>query len=139
MKLHTYLNFNGNCRAAFDFYEKHLGGKTQMMMTHAEAPAGPQSHPDWGSAILHARMTIGDTELLASDVPPERHQPMRSAYLSLTLDSAEEADRIYGVLSEGGEVFMPIQETFWAYRFAILRDSFGTLWMINADKPMPNA
>jgi PhnB protein len=138
MKLHTYLNFNGNCRAAFEFYEKHLGGKILMMMTHSEAPpdphapAGPAEH---GSAILYSRMKLGETDLMGSDVPSERHKPMRSAYLSLTVDGAEEAERVFSLLSSGGEVFMPLQETFWAVRFAMLRDQFGTLWMVSAERP----
>ncbi len=134
MQLHTYLNFNGNCRAAFAYYEKHLGGKTTMMMTHADAPFPPPA-PEWGPMIMHARMDLGDTELLAADVPPERHQPMRSAYLSLSLDGAQEAERVFAALSDGGEVFMPMQETFFAERFAMLRDQFGTLWMVIAEKP----
>jgi len=135
MKLHPYLNFNGNCRSAFEFYEKNLGGKILATMTHSEAPPGLKVPPEWNSAILYARMTIGDTELMGSDVPPERHKPMRSVYLSLSVSGAEEAEHIFSVLSEGGEVFMPLQATFWAVRFATLRDKFGTLWMINADRP----
>jgi PhnB protein len=136
MKLHTYLNFNGNCRAAFEFYEKHLGGKILAMMTHSEAPSGPGSSGDWGSAILYARMSLGETELMASDIPPERQKPMRSVYLSLTTDGPQEAERTCALLSEGGEVIMPLQETFWAVRFGMLRDQFGTLWMVNAERPV---
>ena len=88
-------------------------------------------------AILHARMTIGDTDIMASDVPPDRFQPMRSAYLSLTLDSIEEAERTYTLLSDGGEIFMPMEETFYAFRFAMLRDKFGTPWMLINPRPMP--
>jgi PhnB protein len=75
-------------------------------------------------------MKIGGTTLLAADVPPERFQPMRSAYLSLSLDSSDEADRIYALLAEGGEIFMKMGETFFADRFAMLRDRFGTSWML---------
>ena len=74
---------------------------------------------------------------MGSDVPPERFQPMRSVYLSLAVDSSEEAERIFKLLSEGGEVFMPMEETFFAYRFGMLRDRFGTSWMILHQKPMP--
>jgi PhnB protein len=89
------------------------------------------------NTILHARLSIGGTELLASDVPPDRFQPMRSAYLSLSLDSTNEAERIYGLLSEGGQIFMPMQETFFAFRFAMLRDKFGTSWMLIHERPGP--
>jgi PhnB protein len=135
MRLHTYLNYGGNCAQAFRFYEQHLGGKITMMMTHGQMPDQSQVVPEWKDAILHARMTIGGTELMAADVPPERFQPMRSAYLTLLLDSAEEAERIYALLSEGGEIFMPMEETFFAIRFAMLRDKFGTSWMLLHERP----
>ena len=137
MKLNTYLNYGGNCKQAFQFYEKHLGGKITMMMTHGEQP-GPVNVPaNWKDAILHARITLGETDLLAADVPPDRFQPMRSAYLSLSVESIEEAERVYKLLSEGGEIFMPMEETFFAFRFAMLRDKFGTSWMILNPRPMP--
>ncbi|MGO8788870.1 MAG: VOC family protein [Terriglobia bacterium] len=138
MKLYTYLNYGGNCAEAFRFYEKHLGGKITMMMTHGEQPDPSSVPPEWKKAILHARMTIGETELLAADVPPERFQPMRSAYLSLSLTSIEEAERIHAVLADGGQIFMPMQETFFAFRFSMLRDKFGTSWMIIHERPMPH-
>jgi PhnB protein len=137
MKLHPYVNYGGNCEKAFRFYEEHLGGKITAMITHAGQPLPPNSPPDWDKAVLYARMTIGETELMGNDVPPERFKPMRSAYLSLTLDSSEEAEHVYALLSEGGEVFMPIRETFFAFRFAMLRDRFGTSWMLLHNRPMP--
>jgi PhnB protein len=82
-------------------------------------------------------MVIGGTNLMGSDVPPDRFAPMRSAYLSLTVDSTEEAERIHALLSDGGEIFMPMQETFFAFRFSMLRDKFGTSWMISHQKPAP--
>ena len=72
---------------------------------------------------------------MGADVAPDRFQPMRSVYLSLTVDSADEAERIYALLSDGGQVFMPMEETFFALRFAMLRDRFGTSWMVLALKP----
>ena len=139
MKLHTYLNYGGNCEDAFRFYEKHLGGKIGMMMRHGEMSGAPNVAPELKNAILHARITIGDTTVMASDVPPGRFQPMRSAYLSLALDSSEEADRVYALLSDKGQIFMPMQETFFAFRFAMLRDQFGTSWMLVHERPRQNA
>ena len=135
MQLHTYLNYGGNCEEAFKFYEKHLGGKITMMMRHGDQPDGQNVPPEWARAILHARMNIGGTELLGADIPPDRFQPIRSAYLSLTFSSDEEADRIYALLSEGGQIFMPMKDTFFASRFAMLRDKFGTSWMLLHPKP----
>jgi len=133
MKLYTYLNYNGNCQEAFRFYEQHLGGKITMMMTHGQAPSLSAVPPHWKEAILHARMNIGETELMGADIP--NCQPMRSAYLTLLVSSIDEAERIYATLSDGGEIFMPMTETFFAFRFGQLRDKFGTSWMILHERP----
>src|SRR5258705_1799279 len=107
------------------------------MMTPGEAPNAKDIAPNWKTAILHARLSIGETELLGADIPPDRFQPMRSAYLSLIVSSTDEAERTYGLLSDGGEIFMRMEETFFAFRFAMLRDKFGTSWMILHERPMP--
>jgi PhnB protein len=130
VKIYTYLNYGGNCRQAFEFYEKHLGGKIVFMTTHAEQPDPSKVPADWTNAVLHARIEVGDTIILGADIPPDRFQPMRSAYLSLFVDSIGEAERMYALLSEGGEIFMRMEETFYAHRFAMLRDRFGTSWML---------
>jgi len=130
MKLYTYLNYGGNCRQAFEFYAEHLGGKITMLTTHGEQPDSSKVPAEWKNAVLHARIEMGDTTILGADIPPERFQPMRSAYLSLLVDSIDEAERIYALLSEGGQIFMPMEETFFARRFAMLRDRFGTSWML---------
>src|SRR5262245_18255495 len=133
MQLHTYLNYGGNCEQAFRFYEQHLGGKITFLMRHGEQP-GPSNVPaDWHGKVLHARMNLGSTELLGADIPS--YEPMRSAYLSLTVSSDGEAARVFALLSAGGQVFMPMQETFFASRFAMLRDKFGTSWMLFHPKP----
>jgi len=130
MKLYTYLNYGGNCRQAFEFYAAHLGGRITMLTTHGEQPEANKVPPEWKNAVLHARIEIGDTILLGADIPPERFQPIRSAYLSLMVDSVDEAERIYALLTEGGQIFMPMEETFFAHRFAMFRDRFGTSWML---------
>jgi PhnB protein len=135
MKLYTYVNYAGNCQEAFRFYEKHLGGKITMMMTHGQGPNANDGPPNWKDAILHARMNLGETELMGADISTA--QPMRSAYLTLIAGSIDEAERIYAALAEGGEIFMPIQETFFAIRFAQLRDRFGTSWMLLHERPRP--
>jgi PhnB protein len=138
MKLTTYLNYGGNCEQAFRFYEQNLGGKITAMLPFAGQPL-PEGAPDgWEKAIMHARMNLGGTELFANDVPPPRFQPMRSCYLTLSVDSIPEAERIYALLTEGGQVFMPMAETFFAHRFAMLRDRFGTSWMLIHEKETPH-
>ena len=107
MELNTYVNFAGKCSEAFRFYEKHLGGKIGMMMTHGQSPDQSRVNPEWKDAVLHSRISIGDTELMGADIP--NAQPMRSCYLSLSVQSDAEAERIFSALSDGGEVFMPMQ------------------------------
>ena len=105
-----------------------------MMMTHGQAPDQTRVKPELRDAVLHARISIGDTELMGADIP--NAEPMRSAYLTLNVQSDAEAERIFSALSDGGEVFMPMQETFFATRFAQLRDRFGINWMIIHERPM---
>ena len=133
MILNTYVNYGGNCEQAFRFYEQQLGGKVTMLMRHGELPGGRVPREDWASKVLHARLQLGGTELFGADIPDA--QPMRSAYLSLTLPSVEEAERVYALLSDGGEVFMPMADTFFAKRFSMLRDRFGTSWMLLGPAP----
>ena len=132
MKLYTQLNFGGDCEEAFRFYEKHLGGKITMMMDQSQAP-GPRTGT--GRAIIHARMNIGDTVLIANDVPPSVFKKMHSVYLTLFVDSTEEAERIHNALADGGEVYMPLAETFFATRFSQLRDRFGVSWSVIQERP----
>ncbi|HEX9201017.1 MAG TPA: VOC family protein [Acidobacteriaceae bacterium] len=140
MKLNTYLNFGGNCEEALRFYEQHLGGKITSMMKWSQMPdAEKHTPPGYADAILHARLELGDTVVMASDVPKDRFQPMRSVYLSLSVGSSEEAERIYKLLTDGGEVYMAMGETFFAHRFGQFRDKFGTSWMVIHERQMPQS
>lgn len=136
MKLNTYVNFAGRCAEAFRYYETHLGAKIGMLMTHAQAPGPSRLPAEWKDAVLHARLRIGDTDLLGADIPTA--QPMRSAYLSLSVESDAEAERIYAVLSKDGKVLMKMEETFFASRFAQVQDQFGINWMILHERPRSN-
>lgn len=107
-------------------------------MTHGQMP-DPQGGPDWADKVLHSRIELGGTGLFGADTPSPPFEPVRSAYLSLNLETIKEAERVYAVLSEGGQVAMPMGETFFAHRFAVLRDKFGVLWMLLNEKPMGGA
>lgn len=126
IKLDIYVNYPGCCEKAFRFYEQHLGGKISMMMPHQQAP--PNFPLEWESPILHAIIEIGGTLLRGADIP--HAEPMRSAYLTLRLQSAEQAEHVYQLLSESGEIFIKMEQTAFANRFAMLRDQFGTSWML---------
>jgi PhnB protein len=136
MKVNAYLNYGGNCAEAFQFYVQHLGAKLEMLMRFSEMPGPAKAPQGMENGVLYARITIGDTVVMASDVPADRFKPIRSVYLCLAVESDGDAERIFALLADGGEVFMPVQETFFASRFAQLRDKFGTLWMIIHEKPM---
>ena len=132
MKLYTQLNLGGNCEEAFRFYERHLGGTITAMIRRSQMPGAPGGD---GDPLAHARLQVADTVLIGNDVPPEVFQKMRSAYLYLSLDSAAEAERVHALLAEGGEIFMPLEETFFASRFSMLRDRFGVSWSIIHERP----
>lgn len=130
MKLYTHLNFGGNCEEAFRFYEQHLGGEITAMLRVKDLPPDSPRPPGSTDAVIHAKMNVAGVELIGNDIPPDHFKPIRSSYLFLGVDSAQAAEEFYALLSEGGEVGMPMAETFFATRFAQLRDRFGTLWTI---------
>ncbi|MGE0393105.1 MAG: VOC family protein [Vicinamibacterales bacterium] len=130
MRLDVYVNYRGRCEEAFRFYEQHLGGRITSLVHHGDRPS--QHIPeDWHQKVLHARIAIGGTVLMGADVA--HAEPMRSAYLTLTLNTVAETERVYELLSDGGEVFMKMEQTHFAVRFAMLRDRFGTSWMLLHD------
>jgi PhnB protein len=136
MQLNPYLSFDGNCAAAFRFYEKVLRGTIPMMMTYGESPMKDQTPPESRDKVMHTRLIAGDAVIMGSDAPPGRYQKAQGITVALGVNSAEEAERIFRGLAEKGTVLMPIAETFWAVRFGMLTDQFGTPWMINCEKPM---
>ena len=127
MRLDVYVNYKGTCEEAFQFYERHLGGRIVGIMHHRDMPESTVP-ADFAGKVVHAQIEIGSTTLMGADVP--NAEPMRSAYLSLTVDAEQEAERLYALLSEGGEIFMKMEKTSFANRFAMLRDKFGTSWML---------
>jgi len=134
-----YLNFKGNCRAALDVYVRVLGAKLEFVQTFGESPMDAQAGGVTKDQIIHARLNIGGTVVMASDAPADKYETPRGMMLSVNVDDAKDADRIFGELSSGGSVSMPIQETFWAERFGMCVDRFGTPWMVNCMKAMAEA
>ncbi|HEY3024808.1 MAG TPA: VOC family protein [Pyrinomonadaceae bacterium] len=131
MQLNPYLLFNGNCEAAFKFYEQVLGGKIEGMLTHAGTPAEQQVPAEWRDKILHARMTVGDTALMASDAPPGRYDQPKGFSVSIMLKNVADGERIFNALAENGTVQMPFQQTFWSPGFGMCVDRFNIPWMVN--------
>lgn len=135
MHVNPYLTFDGNCEEAIKAYAKILDGKIVAMMPHEGTPAEKHAPPEWRKKILHARLVFGDDVLMASDAPPGRFQKMQGVHVSLVTEDPAEAERIFTSLAEGASITMPLQETFWAVKFGMLTDRFGTPWMINCEKP----
>ena len=133
MRLNPYLNFNGQCEAAFKFYERCLGGKIEAMIPHAGTPAEEHAPPEWRDKILHARLVVGDDALLGSDAPPDHYETPRGFSVAIQIADPGDAERVFHALAENGIVKLPIQQTFWAARFGMLVDQFGIHWMINCE------
>ncbi|MBI1890504.1 MAG: VOC family protein [Burkholderiales bacterium] len=130
--LNAYLMFNGTCAEAMRFYESALGGKIETMTTAGESPMGSQLVPEAAKLIIHARLALPGGVLMASDwMADQAYESMKGFALSLNYSTADECKRVYDALSEGGQVTMPLQKTFWSDAFAMLVDRFGTPWMIN--------
>lgn len=140
MRLNPYLMFNGQCEAAFKFYEQRLGGTIQAMLKFTDAPqsedqagCGPIP-PEFGHHIMHACLLLDGQMLMASDTPPQfPYEGIKGCAVSLNVDSIAEAERIFGALSDNGTVQMPLGRTFWAARFGMCIDRFGVPWMINCE------
>jgi PhnB protein len=134
MQLIAYLNFNGNCRAAFDFYREAFQGEITMRMTYGDSPMRDEMPADSHWLIMHNQLQADSATLMGADGPPPHDDTGGNTYISIQVNSVEEAERIFAALSAGGEVQMPLQETFWAHRWASFTDRFGKPWMINCMK-----
>ena len=134
MQLNPYLAFNGQCEAAFKFYERCLGGKIECMMTYDSRPAEYPVPPEWNKRILHATLRVGDQVLMGADAQPDQYQKPQGFSLTLGLKDPAEAERIFKALAEKGTVQMALQETFWAIRFGVLVDHFGISWTVNCER-----
>jgi PhnB protein len=131
MQLIPYLNFAGNCREAFDFYRDVLGGEILSRFTYGESPMAADMPSESHARIMHTHLQAGSATLMGADGPPPHPQEGQGGFVNIAVDTADEAERIWTALSDGADVRMPLQETFWARRFGMLVDRFGKPWMIN--------
>ncbi|MDE2362968.1 MAG: VOC family protein [Hyphomicrobiales bacterium] len=136
MKIAPYLGFDGACAEAFRFYERVLRGKIDMMMTYGESPEADRTAPDQRDRIMHAHMMAAGQTLMGGDAPKGMYSAPAGFCVSIDVPEEPEAERIFRELSEGGQIRMPLGETFWAKRFAMFVDRYGTPWIVNCPKPM---
>lgn len=144
MQFTTYLNFDGNCAEAFAFYARVFGGTIVQRSTFGEIPPSENMPPlpeAFRQRILHVHLQIGSQSLMGSDAMPNAEprnggfQPAQGMWVSIQADSVADARRVFDELSHDGAVFMPFEATFWSAGFGMVRDRFGTPWMVNAPAP----
>ena len=131
MNLNPYLTFNGQCAEAFAFYAKVFSGEITFAVKYSDSPMADQTPADSRDRIMHSTLNLGGRILQGADAPPGGYEKPRGISISVSISDTAEAERIYRELSEGAEISMPLQKTFWAERFAMLTDRFGVPWMIN--------
>lgn len=137
MQCIAYLDFDGNAREAMDFHARALGGAVTRRFTCGESPVCDQVGPDSARKVMHSQVEAGGAVLMGADGPPPH--AAGSTCVNLLVDTPEEADRVFAALADGGQVHMPIAETFRAHRFGGLQDRYGKGWMVNCPEPMPPA
>ena len=133
LNLQISLAFDGQCEAAFRFYERCLNGTMTYMLTWGDSQAATEAPPGWAAKIYHATLKIGDTAISGGDLPPNRYERPKGFSLLLGMDDPVAAERVFQALGENGSIEMPLQKTFWASRFGVLVDQFGISLSINCE------
>jgi PhnB protein len=139
MNINAYLNFDGRCEEALNFYAEIFGGRIESMDRWGNSPMCDNVGPEWQEKVIHATLMIGESTIMASDSPPEFCAPVsaqgkpQGINIALSLGSLERAEQIFNALAERGSVFMPMEKTFWAERFGMVIDEFNIPWMINCE------
>ena len=134
MQVQSYLFFNGRCEEAIEFYKKTLGAKVEMLMRFKEAPGDHKCSPGTEEKVMHSCLRIGETAVMASDGMAQGKPEFKGFSLAVNAKDKAEADRLFGALSDGGQVHQPLVETFFSPRFGMLADKFGVGWMVMAEK-----
>ncbi|RVU43520.1 VOC family protein [Lujinxingia sediminis] len=133
MNIVPYLTFDGTCKEAFGFYRDIFGG-TLTVQTVGESEVADEMPAEYSDRVMHACLQVGDRLLMASDALHGGYETPRGVSISLQMETPEEAERVFAALADGGQVTMPLEKTFWALRFGMVTDRFGTPWMINCNE-----
>ncbi len=134
--INPYLNFNGKCEEAFNFYKVVFGGEFQNLQRFKDTPSVEHLLDNEREWLIHVALPIGkDTLLMGSDSPSAMGQVTsgNNFHISIQTDNDEETNQIFNRLSTGGKVTMPLEKTFWGARFGMLVDKFGIQWMVNQE------
>ena len=131
MSLSFHINFNGQCKEAFEFYAKHLNGTIGTMLKFKDSPIAANVAQEWQDKIVHANMLIEGIELAGADVKPEQYQKPKGFNILLGVKAESTVKSLFELFSVGGEVIFPPQKTFWSPCYAIVVDRFGVPWKFN--------
>ena len=129
------VSFDGRCEEALRFYERCLEAQVVFLLHWGDSPAAGEVPEAWRAKVYHSSFVIGGVTFQGGDVVPEKYAAPRGFEINLGMDDPAQAERLFGELSEGGSVRMPLQETFWAQRFGAVTDRFGISWIINCEAP----
>jgi len=137
MQIQPYLFFEGRAEEALEFYQKSLGAKVEAVIRYKENPDPKHNPPNSGDKVMHCNFRIGDTQVMASDGNCSGKPNFQG--FSLTFNAKDEADakRRFNALAEGGQVNLPLSETFFAKSFGMVADRFGLNWMVMAGPKNP--
>lgn len=135
MNFNPYLNFNGDCAEAMQFYAEVFGGEVTFVQTFGESGMAADMPPEMHDMVMHATLQIGDRIIMASDDPTGKYKSPCGFHVQTGFPDFDKAKSIFTALSEGGTITMPFEKTFWTEGFGITRDRFGTPWMVNFDDP----
>ena len=135
LKANLSIMFDGQCEAAFRFYERCLNGTISFMLTWGQSPAAAEVPPAWAGKVYHATLRVDDFVMSGGDLPSDKYAKPAGFSIVLGIDNPAAAERIFEELGENGRIAMPLQETFWADRYGALVDPFGIAWEINCERP----
>lgn len=135
MNFNPYLNFNGNCAEAMNFYAEVFGGEVTFIQTFGDSEMAADLPPALHGLIMHATLQIGDRVIMGADDPWGKYEPPRGIHVQTGFPDFTEAERVFEALADCGEITMPFEKTFWTSGFGMLRDRFGIPWMVNCDDP----
>jgi PhnB protein len=130
MQVQPYLDFNGRCDEALEFYKKALGAKVGMLMRWKDSPDKSMVTPQNADKVMHSQFQIGDTTVMASDGRSSGQPNFHGIMLSISANSEADADKLFAGLADGGQVQMPMGKTFFSPRFGMVADKFGVGWMV---------
>ena len=133
MNINPYLSFKGDCEEAFRFYEQTFGGRIDSLTKYEGGPMSGWVPAEWGDKVMHVHLNLGSQGLMGADSPPDSYQKPQGMSVTINLKDVAQSERIFNALAEGGNVTMPLQQTFWATKFGMVTDRFGTPWLINCE------